>query len=372
MGLFELIGVRSDMKKSGYMPSVRCAGFSNQRGAIVFILWLVLGITSGSTQAASCPTDGEDYRRLALQSLANSNLAQAQKRLKLANANGCATAEAYIQLGRAQAATSEFANATESFQLAQAQADTADVQALAIGRYAEALAKLEGPNSDSLDLIQFARRQHSSAPQWMTDLALQLDTALLDDGFSRDRLRSFTESKMGRLSMANIAPLSSRTNPDVEELSGPQVGGNPSNNNSYASASSNGGGSGNAKLDRPAGARSAEKSLSFRVNFARGSSQLDADQIEKVRELAEGMVSDELRSNSFELIGHTDVVGGEGMNQRLSEQRSAAVYQLLIALQPTLANRLSHKGRGESEPLYANATSSTEHFLNRRVQVVVK
>lgn len=67
--------------------------------------------------------------------------------------------------------------------------------------------------------------------------------------------------------------------------------------------------------------------------------------------------------------GHTDDVGSEALNQRLSEQRAAAVRDALIALGADAA-RLDVAGRGESAPIADNSTSAGR-ARNRRVEVVV-
>ena len=63
--------------------------------------------------------------------------------------------------------------------------------------------------------------------------------------------------------------------------------------------------------------------------------------------------------------GHTDSVGSEQYNQRLSVRRADAVMSYLV-VNGISANRLSTQGHGESRPIASNRTDSGR-ALNRRV-----
>ena len=69
----------------------------------------------------------------------------------------------------------------------------------------------------------------------------------------------------------------------------------------------------------------------------------------------------------FSLEGHTDSDGKDAMNQKLSEDRAAAVKNYLIE-QGIEASRLSSKGFGESMPVDSNKTAKGK-ANNRRVEV---
>jgi outer membrane protein OmpA-like peptidoglycan-associated protein len=64
----------------------------------------------------------------------------------------------------------------------------------------------------------------------------------------------------------------------------------------------------------------------------------------------------------IEIQGHTDDVGNEIENQRLSEQRANVVF---VYLSPKVNNTLRHKGFGESQPLGDNRK------INRRTSFVI-
>jgi outer membrane protein OmpA-like peptidoglycan-associated protein len=70
----------------------------------------------------------------------------------------------------------------------------------------------------------------------------------------------------------------------------------------------------------------------------------------------------------IEIAGHTDSIGTNAYNQKLSERRSGTVYRYLIeqGIDPI---RLSPKGYGEERPMVPNGTPY-QRFLNRRVEFV--
>jgi outer membrane protein OmpA-like peptidoglycan-associated protein len=70
-----------------------------------------------------------------------------------------------------------------------------------------------------------------------------------------------------------------------------------------------------------------------------------------------------------EVEGHTDNVGGEEFNQRLSDNRAATVRDYLVA-QGVPATSITSRGLGESSPVATNATPEGRQ-QNRRVELVV-
>jgi outer membrane protein OmpA-like peptidoglycan-associated protein len=67
--------------------------------------------------------------------------------------------------------------------------------------------------------------------------------------------------------------------------------------------------------------------------------------------------------------GYTDNVGGDDMNQKLSENRAGAVRDYLVQ-QGVIANSVSATGFGNSSPVASNDNSSGRQE-NRRVELVV-
>ncbi|MGA7831563.1 MAG: OmpA family protein [Terracidiphilus sp.] len=72
---------------------------------------------------------------------------------------------------------------------------------------------------------------------------------------------------------------------------------------------------------------------------------------------------------NIEVGGYTDNVGGDEMNQKLSENRAGAVLRFLVE-QGVTTNSVSSKGFGNTSPVASNDTSSGRQE-NRRVELVV-
>jgi outer membrane protein OmpA-like peptidoglycan-associated protein len=72
----------------------------------------------------------------------------------------------------------------------------------------------------------------------------------------------------------------------------------------------------------------------------------------------------------LEVEGHTDGVGGEAYNQRLSEQRAGSVRDYLIEQGISATNLSPAKGFGKSRPVATNDTAAGRQ-LNRRVELIV-
>ncbi len=70
------------------------------------------------------------------------------------------------------------------------------------------------------------------------------------------------------------------------------------------------------------------------------------------------------------VVGHTDNVGTNAYNQRLSERRALSVAQYLEAHRVN-AMRLATAGKGESEPVAPNSTESGRQ-ANRRVEIYLE
>lgn len=74
-------------------------------------------------------------------------------------------------------------------------------------------------------------------------------------------------------------------------------------------------------------------------------------------------------SLSLEAEGHTDSVGSESSNLRLSENRANSVREFLIG-QGIAASSIGSRGFGEDQPVSTNDTSAGRQ-QNRRVELVV-
>ena len=72
---------------------------------------------------------------------------------------------------------------------------------------------------------------------------------------------------------------------------------------------------------------------------------------------------------NIEVGGYTDNVGGDDMNQKLSEDRAGAVREYLVG-QGVSTNSVTAKGFGNSLPVASNDNSAGRQE-NRRVELVV-
>ena len=92
----------------------------------------------------------------------------------------------------------------------------------------------------------------------------------------------------------------------------------------------------------------------------------------KLDEIARALV-DNPRIDRVTITGHTDRLGSEAYNQKLSERRANAVKQYL-AQKGVAASRLTAVGRGESQPVVQCSDSDRAKLIqclepNRRVEV---
>ncbi|WP_344873164.1 OmpA family protein [Nonomuraea antimicrobica] len=109
------------------------------------------------------------------------------------------------------------------------------------------------------------------------------------------------------------------------------------------------------------------------VLFEFGSSKLSTSARSSIEGLRERISA---ASGSVTVNGHTDGIGTDSANQILSEERAAAVRQVL---QPSLGDGFTYqaKGHGESEPVAPNtkpdgSDDSSGRAQNRRVEVQVE
>jgi outer membrane protein OmpA-like peptidoglycan-associated protein len=73
---------------------------------------------------------------------------------------------------------------------------------------------------------------------------------------------------------------------------------------------------------------------------------------------------------SLTVVGHTDDVGTNEYNQKLSERRALSVAQYLESKRVN-SMRLAISGKGETQPLATNATDGGRQ-ANRRVEIYVE
>jgi len=69
------------------------------------------------------------------------------------------------------------------------------------------------------------------------------------------------------------------------------------------------------------------------------------------------------------IVGHTDNVGSDAVNNPLSVNRAAATRDYLVS-RGVASNRIAIDGRGAREPIADNATAAGK-AKNRRVEIFV-
>ncbi|MFK7978366.1 MAG: OmpA family protein [Saprospiraceae bacterium] len=104
------------------------------------------------------------------------------------------------------------------------------------------------------------------------------------------------------------------------------------------------------------------------VFFESGSNELKATSLTELNNLKMLLVQNE--QLKIQINGHTDNVGSDTDNLKLSESRAKAVADYLIK-QGISATRLSYKGFGESKPIDSNDTEAGRKH-NRRTEFVTK
>ncbi|MFV0571773.1 MAG: OmpA family protein [Xanthomarina gelatinilytica] len=78
-------------------------------------------------------------------------------------------------------------------------------------------------------------------------------------------------------------------------------------------------------------------------------------------------ILNEYPNAKFSIEGHTDSVGSEALNMKLSKERASSVMNYLIS-NGVASSRLSHDGYGESRPIDSNKTRAGR-ANNRRVEI---
>lgn len=103
------------------------------------------------------------------------------------------------------------------------------------------------------------------------------------------------------------------------------------------------------------------------ILFAFDSSELRPESRSNLRELYETLV--DYPETDILIAGHTDAVGEEEYNYRLSERRARSAAEYLMSLGMD-ASRINLVGLGETEPVATNETAEGRQE-NRRVEIAI-
>ena len=107
-------------------------------------------------------------------------------------------------------------------------------------------------------------------------------------------------------------------------------------------------------------------SVNLTVNFEFNSAALGTDGMISLDALGKALSDPALRGGRFRIAGHTDAVGSDSYNQRLSEARAAAVRSYLVGRYQLNETSFEIVGYGKSRPYDASDPMAA---VNRRVQV---
>ena len=105
-----------------------------------------------------------------------------------------------------------------------------------------------------------------------------------------------------------------------------------------------------------------------KVQFATGSAHID-DRSQPLLDQVAAALRENPEVRHVRIDGHTDNIGGPDVNQRLSEERAAAVKSALER-RGIAPGRLSTRGWGESRPVAPNRTAAGR-ARNRRVEFTI-
>lgn len=111
------------------------------------------------------------------------------------------------------------------------------------------------------------------------------------------------------------------------------------------------------------------------VLFEFGRANLTGDARTKISTIS-GVLNNQARGRRVSVEGHTDSIGSEAMNQRLSERRAESVV-MALENDGVSPQRITAKGFGERYPVAPNSNSDgtdnpAGRAKNRRVEVVIE
>lgn len=112
-----------------------------------------------------------------------------------------------------------------------------------------------------------------------------------------------------------------------------------------------------------------EVRVELNVTFDFDRAVIRSQNVEDVKALADFM--NQYPQATTTLEGHTDAVGSDAYNQKLSQERADAVRRMMVNNFGVVANRVHAVGKGESQPIASNETAEGR-ALNRRVEASVE
>jgi len=119
----------------------------------------------------------------------------------------------------------------------------------------------------------------------------------------------------------------------------------------------------------PPSGGSEQGSVALNVFFEFNSDRILQDYYGDLDKLGKVLTAPQYSTYRVQVEGHTDNVGSDSYNRRLSEKRAQSVKRYLMHHFPIPSDRLVVRGLGESKPIESNDTPEGRD-KNRRVEVV--
>jgi outer membrane protein OmpA-like peptidoglycan-associated protein len=107
--------------------------------------------------------------------------------------------------------------------------------------------------------------------------------------------------------------------------------------------------------------------IDLEVYFDFNSAEITARSEPQLRELGDALSDPKLKGATISINGHTDAMGSDAYNKRLSERRAAAIKVYLVENFRLAPSNLRTVGYGKSKPKNRSDLFAAE---NRRVEVV--
>ena len=119
----------------------------------------------------------------------------------------------------------------------------------------------------------------------------------------------------------------------------------------------------------PPSTPSPSPSVALNVLFDFNSDKILQNYSSDLDKLGRVLTSPQYSAYRVEIEGHTDGIGSDSYNRRLSERRAESVKRYLVQHYPIQSDRLVVRGYGKSKPIASN-DSPEGRDKNRRVEVV--
>lgn len=189
---------------------------------------------------------------------------------------------------------------------------------------------------------------HAGLPGWWPKLSPILSWLKNDVGFGLSQngatLTLFGQVESDSVKQAKAAEIKSLVGPGIDTVNRMTVA---------------------ANISAPADSQACSDKMTVTVLFANNSSELTSDGKETLAQVTGCL------TGPTEVGGHTDSVGTDAFNIRLSQARAASVIAYMASIDPDKQSLLIPVGHGESKPVASNATEAGR-AKNRRIEFTAK